>query len=213
MNRVTFLVDGFNLYHSLVQAQGDNGNHCVKWLDLSRLCRGYLHVVRQQVKVEVGSEAIHYFSAPPTHRSQETQNRHALYMGCLKASGIRVHLARFKKRIVRCPLCNGEAVRHEEKETDVALATQLLEICHSGEAESVVIVTGDTDLAPTVRTCKRLFPDVFICFAFPYKRDSSELKRLSPGSFKISRDAYLKHQYPDPLELSDGRTVTKPPQW
>jgi hypothetical protein len=134
-------------------------------------------------------------------------------MRCLRSSGIRVHLGRFKKKTVECSLCHRDDVRHEEKETDVAIAAQLFEICYCKEADSIVIVTGDTDLAPAVRTCQRLFPDVFICFAFPYKRQNAELEGLSPGSFKIRCRSYTKHQYPDPLQLADGSMVTKPPEW
>jgi len=213
MNRVIFLVDGFNLYHSLVQAQDHNGGYCVKWLDLHRLCLGYLHMVRRQAKSKVDMEAIHYFSASPTHRSKAKQSRHALYMTCLRSSGIKVHLGRFKKKTVECPLCHRNHLRHEEKETDVAIASELFEICQTNAADSVVIVSGDTDIAPAVKTCRRLFPDVFICFAFPYKRHNAELEQLCPGSFKMKCRSYLKHQYPDPLEIANGRNLAKPLEW
>jgi hypothetical protein len=134
-------------------------------------------------------------------------------MKCLESVGIHVHLGRFKRKTVECHLCHQEDVRHEEKETDVAMAVQLLEVGHSGEADSVVLVTGDTDLAPAVRTCRRLFPGVFIYFAFPYKRHNEELEQLSPGSFNIKCRSYLRYQYPDPLELPDGALLAKPPEW
>jgi hypothetical protein len=213
MNRVIFLVDGFNLYHSVVEAQDDSGGQCLKWLDVHRLCSSLLHPVRAQLGVEVSLEGIDYFSAPPTHCPQGTQNRHALYMRCLRSAGVRVHLGRFKRKIVECHLCHNDDVRHEEKETDVAMAARLFEICHSSAADSVVIMTGDTDLAPAVRTCLRLFPSIFMCFAFPYKRKNAELKRLAPASFKIKRRNYFRHQYPDPLELPNGQKIKKPSEW
>jgi hypothetical protein len=37
MNRTIFLVDGFNLYHSLRAASDDLGGVSTKWLDLPRL--------------------------------------------------------------------------------------------------------------------------------------------------------------------------------
>jgi hypothetical protein len=42
MNRVAFLVDGFNLYHSIRDAQASFG-YRVKWLDLHGLCASYVH--------------------------------------------------------------------------------------------------------------------------------------------------------------------------
>jgi len=213
MKRVMFLVDGFNLYHPVVDAQHDNGGQCVKWLDLRRLCSNYLHMIGTRVRDQVTLREIHHFSATPTHRSKGKQDRHQLYMECLKSSGIHVYLGRFKKKIVKCSLCNEYEVRHEEKESDVAMAAKLLELCYSGVADSIVLVTGDTDLAPAVRTCQRLFPCISICFAFPYRRASEELERLSPGSFKISHKSYRGNQYTDPLEFPDGTKVTKPAEW
>ncbi len=213
MNRVIFLVDGFNLYHSLVQAQKDTDGRCVKWLDLHALCSSYLHIIGRQAHGRADMEAIHYFSATPTHRTKGAQHRHNLYMRCLQSSGIQVHLGRFKRKTVNCPLCHGSSIRYEEKETDVAIASQLFEICHANAAEFVVIVTGDTDLAPAVRTCQRLFRDVSICFAFPYRRHNAELKQLSPGSFNIGSRSYSRHQYPDTLRLSDGTEAAKPREW
>lgn len=213
MNRAIFLVDGFNLYHSLVRAQDDNGGQCVKWLDLSRLCRSFLPQIRRQVKDQVELEGIHYFSAPPTHCSTGTQKRHHLYMTCLRLSGVQVHLGRFKRKIVKCSLCHASDVRHEEKETDVAIAATLFELCHLGTCDSIVLMTGDTDLAPAVRTCRALFPRLFVCFAFPYARVNEELRRLAPGSFKMSRSSYLVNQYPNPLVFADGTTLIKPAEW
>jgi hypothetical protein len=93
------------------------------------------------------------------------------------------------------------------------MAAQLFEICYSRRADSVVLVTGDTDLAPAVRTCRRLFPEVLACFAFPYKRHNEELEQLSPGSFNIRCRSYLSHQYPDPLEWPDGSVLSRPAEW
>jgi len=213
MKRVAFLVDGFNLYHSVVQAECDNGGHCVKWLDLGRLCLSFLHLVRRAVNDQVEMETIRYFSATPTHYPVGTQNRHALYMDCLKATGVDVQLGRFKEKTVKCRQCHQDDTRHEEKETDVAMGAQLLEIGHSDEADTVVMVTGDTDLAPAVRTCRRLFPTMPVYFAFPYRRHNEELEHLCPGSFNIRRRSYLRHQYLNPLALPDGTVFNRPPEW
>jgi hypothetical protein len=213
MNRVIFLVDGFNLYHSLVEAQDDSGGRCVKWLDLRRLCLSCLDKVRAFVGDRTALGDIHYFSAPPIHCPEGTQRRHRLYMKCLRSASIHVHLGRFKVKRVKCHLCGQECRHHEEKETDVAIAAKLFELCHQGAADSFVLVTGDTDLAPAVRTCRRLFPEVPIFFAFPYRRANAELKLLSHGSIKLTRDNYLANQYPDPVPLPDGTAVSKPPEW
>ncbi len=79
--------------------------------------------------------------------------RHATYVAALRATGVEVQLHRFKEKEVWCKAY----VHHEEKETDVAIAVKLLELCAVDACETVVIVTGDTDLAPAIRTAKVLW--------------------------------------------------------
>ncbi|MFW6189275.1 MAG: NYN domain-containing protein [Planctomycetota bacterium] len=213
MVRTVFLVDGFNLYFGILQAGRDSGGKTTKWLDLRRLCETYLSVVGQVTGDHATLERIHYFSAVPTHRSDGAQKRHALYMRCLRGTGVNVELARFKRKDLRCPICGDAFHKHEEKETDVALAAKLFEVCHAERADAVVLMTGDTDLAPAFRTCARLFPETTIMFAFPYRRTNSELQALAPESFSIKRRTIIGHQFPDPLELRDGTRVSKPPDW
>ena len=180
MNRTVYLVDGFNVYHSLLEAHRDSGGRTTKWLNLMGLCSSFLPLAGRVAGERASLERIYYFSAPPVHRSHAKQQRHRLYMRCLRETGVNVELGRFKAKDTRCPSCGTRFVSHEEKETDVAIATRLFEVCHSDQAETVILVTGDTDLAPTVRTCKRLFPDKVIFFAFPYRRTNSELAGLAP---------------------------------
>lgn len=213
MNRVVFLVDGFNLYHSLAQAQRDAGGASAKWLHLSSLCSSFVPIIGKAYGERATLERIHYFSAPPTHRSQGKQDRHTSYIRCLRSTGVSVELARFKRKQIWCPKCRQRFIAHEEKETDVAIATRLFEVCHADEAESIVLLTGDTDLAPAARTCKRLFPTKLILFGFPYRRTNSELASICPESFSIKRRSCLRHQFSDPFILSDGGSVTKPSDW
>jgi hypothetical protein len=134
-------------------------------------------------------------------------------MKCLRGIGINVELARFKPKDIFCTKCLSLFVRHEEKETDVAIASKLFEVCYSNEADSIILMTGDTDLAPAFLTCKRLFPNKVIFFAFPYKRTNTELSMIAPGSFSIKLRSYLRHQFSDPLVLPDGTEIHKPVNW
>ena len=120
-------------------------------------------------------------------------------MKCLDGTGVHLSLGQFK--------------REKEKETDVAIAAKLFEICYGNAAESIVLVTGDTDLAPAVRLCRQLFADRTILFAFPYRRVNDELRQLAPGSFKIDAKTYFRNQFPDPLALLDGTSIVKPVSW
>ena len=213
MKRVVFLVDGFNLYHSLADAQRDAHGKTTKWLDLGSLCASFLPLVARIAGERAELACIHYFSASPTHRSQSKIDRHALCSRCLAGTGVTVHLGRFKRKSGTFPHCRRGYTTHEEKETDVAIASKLFEVLTANSADIVILMTGDTDLAPAVATCKQLFPDRPVFFAFPYRRANSELRKLAPESFSIKLRSCLSNQFPDALVLGDGTSVSKPSIW
>jgi uncharacterized LabA/DUF88 family protein len=211
MNRVIFLVDGFNLYHSVVRLKRDTG-YCTKWLDLYSLCHSYLHLFRKDAELV----DIRYFSALPYHLSSAAPGkitRHQKYLSCLRDSGVTIELGRFKEKEVFCTKCRSVFLKHEEKETDVAIAVTLLELLFTGVCDTAVIVSGDTDLSPAVAKCQTLFPGKTIVFSFPYARKNKELSKLAPGSFSIGRKQYIRHQFPNPVILKDGRELYKPSTW
>ena len=207
--RTIFLIDGFNLYHSVIDIGKEHSGCNVKWLDIYSLCKSYLPHIDKLATIE----SVYYFSALAHYKKDpDVIRRHKDYIKCLRDTGISVQLSRFKEKTTTDSQGNIK-IRHEEKETDVAIASQLFEVLHTGICDCVVIVTGDTDFAPAVRTTKRLFPNKHIIFAFPYKRKNEELAILAPGSFKIPKRNYIKHQFPDPFELSDGTKISKPSSW
>lgn len=211
-NRTTFIIDGFNLYHSVKVARRDLKGQSTKWLNISALCKSYLHIISKDAQLE----EIFYFSALATHLSNsnpDATKRHQALIECLQDTGIRVQLAKFKRKYVHCNLCNSTLERYEEKETDVAMAVKLLELLNQDACDTVVLIIGDTDLKPAVETAQDLFPDKEIRFAFPYKRYNAELKQIAPTSFNIGKKNYAKHQLPDPYIDSAGRSISKPHRW
>jgi hypothetical protein len=95
----------------------------------------------------------------------------------------------------------------------VALAAKLLEVFARDECETVVIVTGDTDIAPAVRTASALYPLKRIAFAFPFARKNKELAQLVRISFQIRKEAYVAHRFNDRIHLPDGSIIAKPATW
>lgn len=212
MNRTNFIIDGFNIYHSVVDASKHSQNASTKWLDLYSLCESYLYLIGNKAKIE----NVYYFSALALHLSSispQKIERHKIFIRAIRETGIKVELARFKPKKVWCDKCATFITKHEEKETDVAFASKLLEVLFKDECDSVVLITGDTDIAPAVRTSQRLFPKKNIIFGFPYKRKNNELAKLAKMHFKISRDKIVKHQFTNPFILSNGEKLYKPSSW
>jgi hypothetical protein len=169
------------------------------------------------------TQGVYYFSAPADHLSVVNPGvvqRHRRLISCLRATGVTVELSRFKGKKVHFQtsngvgdFCEGVLKRHEEKETDVAIAAKLFELLATGQCDTVMLVTGDTDLAPACRTAQRLFPGKAIGFAFPYKRKNKELAKFTSLTFNMDGRHYVTHQFPNPVVLPGGGVVAKPSSW
>lgn len=211
--KVSFLVDGFNLYHSVSRASRLLGTS-TKWLDLRALCESLLYSFRPLFKDKIQLESIYYFSAYAYHlEDPDTVNRHQKFVRCLEDSGIHVEISRFKYKEIVCPHCKEKIEKYEEKETDVSIALKLHELFLSDECDICILISGDTDLAPAVRLAQKKFYDKYTFFAFPAYRKNRELANLCPGSVKIKPKKYSKFQFSDPHILQDSTSVSKPPTW
>jgi uncharacterized LabA/DUF88 family protein len=213
-NRITFLVDGFNLYHSVVDLQRNTGDNC-RWLDIRSLCSSFLSAIGNTATVDT----IYYFSALAQHAEAwrpGTVERHRTYLAALASTGIVSELGKFKAKEAndRCDKCGhfGTMVRHEEKETDVAIACRMLELCLSPTVNGIVVVSGDTDLVPAMRTIGRL-SQVPLYAILPYRRYNNAFDNLVVRRFTLAPDHYRRHQLPASITLPSSATIAKPPEW
>ncbi|MEX2535824.1 MAG: NYN domain-containing protein [Trueperaceae bacterium] len=213
--QVAFLIDGFNLYHSLRDASRSQNlaGRGTRWLDLDGFCRAHLQLIGPTAQLA----GIQYFTALATHTQKHLPqgvSRHQQYIRCVEDTGIQVVLGRFKQAGTRvCSICGHNSTRYEEKETDVAVASHLIEHFVNGDCDCAMIVTGDTDIAAGVKVAKRLFPAKKIGFVFPFKRQNDELKNLADYSYKVKSKLYLNHQLPNPFTLKNGTQIVKPGHW
>jgi len=199
-HRLAFLIDGFNVYHSIIALERKRRLRA-KWLDINSLCASYCHLFGKTARLK----SVYYFSAIALHLQNENPGRikrHRIYIKCLKDSGVQIELARFKK-----------FTAYEEKETDVAIAVKVFELFSKDLYDTIIIMSGDTDLAPVVQSCKNIFPDKEVIFAFPYARKNNELIKLEPKSFSVNPKKYLNHQFSNPYILSNGEKIFKPKIW
>jgi len=212
MNRTTFLIDGFNLYHSLNDAHWRLRKGGIKWLNIHKLCRSYIPHITPRATLE----QVYYFSAFAYHRQRKDPSlihRHELLIECLKATGVNVEMGKFKAKQIRCNGCKQDVTHYEEKETDVAISVKLLEVFFKDECDTAVLVTGDTDLGPAIKTAFQLFPEKQIYCLFPYGRKNKELAQLATGSFVITTDRYQGCQFDDPFVTHEGKKLRKPASW
>ena len=166
MQKIYAYIDGFNLYHNLKSYIKDNNlDNELKWLDVRKLVSCFI-----DEKIQI-LEKVNFFSAIPTHCSISKQEKHKNYYKALKSANVHIINGRFsqkKNTHFRCLKCNetnfntecqychntdtNYFVAHEEKETDVSLAINIIsDVLTVTDLKKIILVSADTDFIPVVR--------------------------------------------------------------
>lgn len=207
MKKIGCYFDGFNIYHALDELSKKNDPHKehIKWLDLYRLCHVYIDENKHNI------ELVKYFTAYQNWRPERVK-RHKEYIKALEHQGVQTILGQFKEKQKYCNLCKGSFKGHEEKESDVNLATHLVADVYSRRVDTVFVFSRDSDLAGPIRHIKDTFPNVHIKVIAPYWRfHSKELKALAHKSSFI-KDLHLEScRLPEVLYNENNEIIAKCP--
>jgi uncharacterized LabA/DUF88 family protein len=200
VKRVAVFVDGFNLYHGMHEAFGRK----YLWLDLQALSRSLLKPDQKLV-------AVHYFTARVRNDPQGAA-RQALYLGALKATGVRLVEGRFQEKPQECKRCGATWRSYEEKESDVNLCVGLMEAARLRQFDVALIVSGDSDMVPAVKAVRHLNTSLRLIAAFPPKRFSDDLRRSVHAHLRIGTAKIRQSQLNDVVS-KDGRDYQRPGYW
>jgi uncharacterized LabA/DUF88 family protein len=200
--RVITYIDGFNLYYGLKEG----GLNRFYWLDLRMLA---LQLLRPGQKLQ----EVKYFTArvsdPPDKRKRQSDYLEALEAHC----GIKPFEGHFLAKSVECHGCHRVWADHEEKMTDVNVATEMLTDAFQGRFDTALLVSGDSDLVPPIRAIRRLFPKLRVIVAFPPNRFSRDLVNNAHGHVFIDEPKLGRSQLPDEVTKPDGYILKRPPSW
>jgi uncharacterized LabA/DUF88 family protein len=199
--RAIFYVDGFNLYHAIA----DLGKPHLKWFSL----RDYAAFVTASQNEQLVK--VHYFSALASHKAPDVVGRHQTYLRALKSTGVEYTLGKFKDKPRKCLNCQTKWTAHEEKETDVNIAIQLIADAIDGSMDVAYVISGDSDLSPAVRLVQSRFSAIeFVPIAPPSRRHASELLGLSRRSLKLAPVALERNRLPETITDASGSFVAPP---
>ena len=204
MARVISYVDGFNLYFGL----REKGWKKYYWLDLAAMSQALLKP--QQVL-----KHCHCFTAR-IRNSTHNQNaaRQTLWLDALATrNDISCHYGHYLPKRQRCNKCFATWVSHEEKMTDVNIASQLLVDAYEDRYDTALIVSGDSDLTTPVQLIRQRFPNKRLIIAFPPARQSNQLKKAAHGYINIGADSLRQNLLPDEIKSTTGFVPKRPAGW
>jgi uncharacterized LabA/DUF88 family protein len=217
--RVIAFVDGFNLYHA-IRRLGDNR---LKWCDICALMRFFL-------RPDDDLAAVRFYTACPSHLDEKIQVRYRAYTAAIAACGATVIDAHFKRKdrtlnlsAALPPPLRQLQIRcraHEEKETDVNIALDILDSAYRGEFEKCFLVSGDSDLLPAIKMLLARFKDKRAVVLLPPGQKfyaARNLSRETPNRRLVVRDIYgrahiAKCRLPDEVAAGGGR-ISSPAEY
>lgn len=207
--RTIIYVDGFNLYYGALKKTS------YKWLNLKTLFTNLLNDENKIIQIK-------YFTAriSSTLTDPDKANHQDAYLRALKAliPEIEIHFGQFTTHNVRAKLLNpiagqryADVIRTSEKGSDVNLAVHLLNDAWLDSYDCAIMVSGDSDLAESIRLVKQHHRQKKIGLVTMGKRAASkELIKEVDFVRNISTNALINSQMPETI---DGTNISKPHDW
>jgi uncharacterized LabA/DUF88 family protein len=213
---VVAYIDGFNLYYGMKKKYGRK----FLWLDVVDLAR--------RLRPNDQLAQVRYFSAIVKNEPAAAQ-RQEDYMSALRARNgdlVEMHLGRFKDRTIsRCWVCRqpfrcacGRRYHSwEEKETDVAMGAMMVADAAQAVADTTLLISADTDLAPALAAVRRVAVRQRIFLALPPGNTGVSRHLVGGGNighFFIRESVLNRAQMPDVVtDPRDGCVFRRPDKW
>lgn len=202
--RVIVYIDGFNFYFGL--------KHNAKWkkyywLDVVKLFESFMRPNQELV-------AVKYFSAKPDDMDQSLR-QNAFFQANKENPKFKLILGKYLKKEITCFKCGNIIHTHEEKETDVRIATQIVADAYQDNCDIQIVVSADSDMIPAIELATEAKHKVFIYF--PPHQYSSNLAAMGAGKsiqMKQYETRFKQSMLPDVVHLNKANfDLHIPPKW
>jgi uncharacterized LabA/DUF88 family protein len=207
--RCRVYIDGFNWYYGIFIYKPE-----WKWLNV----QGFFEELRKDEDVDL----IRFFTSlvEPDIIYNEARNRQKKYIKALESfKKIKVTYGLFQLGKTKClASCKEEYQVPQEKKTDVNIALAMILDAIKGETDSIVLVSGDSDLQPAVEWITKNLPKIKVSVYIP-SLHKEESQRRSDYYFRIRvpckflpLDHVQKYQLPAKF-CAIGGDIERPETW
>ncbi len=204
MRKSTFVyIDGFNLYYRLKKTP-------FKWLNLEKFAKACLDSKRHDI------QKIKFFTARVKGDKNDPYReiRQNSYLRAIQTiPNLEIIWGQFKKRTVKGFLCDSRGretkkkvvvSKFEEKNSDVNIATDMIEDGYRDKYECAVLISNDTDLVTPLLRIKKNLKKLVVVIS-PYEKVHVDLKKSSHYAKGIkTEDVFQKSQFPFKVKTSKG---------
>lgn len=204
--RVIVYIDGFNFYFGLRTSEWK----CYYWLDYAKLAEKITSRVNAENPTLIATK---YFTARISS-PYDKRKRQSDYLEALEVlGGINIYFGNYREKQYDCGKCKHPNIFSSEKQTDVNIAVQMLIDAYQDNFDTAILIGGDSDLVPPIKSIREIFPDKKVMACFPPNRSSKEILGVANGQLHI-READLKNnQLPVEIEKPGGYRLKCPKYW
>ncbi len=199
--RVSVYIDGFNLYFGMMDA----GYTTLKWLDVMELGKQCLKPGQQLVDVKYFTSTI--TNNPPKEKRQRT------YLDAILSTGVKIFRGKYESETIICNPCGHSWTKHNEKMTDVNIATSLIMDAMNDLYDVAILISGDSDLVPAIKLVNENFAPKFVTVAFPPMRSNITVSNAATGSYPLGRKKLKDCQLPAIVNSLSGYPLQIPAEW
>ena len=190
--RVIVYIDGFNFYYGL---KANKRWKKYYWLDVVKLFEGFMRPNQELI-------AVKYFSARPDDIEQ-SRRQNAFFQANKENLKFHLILGKYLKKEITCFKCGNIIHTHEEKGTDVRIATQIVADAYQKNCDAAIVVSADSDMIPAIELAMQARQKVFVYF--PPNQYSSNLASMGggkPTQLQRYESRFRQSLLPDVIHLS-----------
>ncbi len=204
--KIIVYIDGFNLYYGCLK------DSPYRWLDLSRMCQ--LRFPNDEIL------KIKYFTAPIKIRMNDKDpdrpNRQQIYWRALRTiPNLEIFEGTFLRHKVSMKLANTDGyalvIKHEEKGTDVNIASHLVNDAHKMSFEKAVVISNDSDLVTPIKMVTKEIK-LLVTIISPFDRNNIQLQKVATDIKHIRKGLLGMSQFDEVLTDEVG-DFSIPEKW
>lgn len=202
--RVIVYVDGFNFYYGLRSSRQWKKYY---WIDIVKLFAQFLKPNQELVCVK-------YFSARPTN-IDKSRNQNAFFQANAENPNFKLILGKYLHKEITCFKCGNIIHTFEEKESDVRIATQIVNDANRGNCDVAIIVSADSDMLPAVELAVESGVKVFIYFPpFQHSNALANATNSTPLNLQRYESRFRASVMPDVVHLKSANfDLSIPAKW
>lgn len=202
--KVIVYVDGFNFYYGLKK------NHRWRryyWLDVVKLFEMFMKPNQELLCVK-------YFSAKPDNHDKALR-QNAFFQANKENPKFQLILGKYIRKNIKCYNCGYLIQTYEEKESDVRIATQIVNDANNHNCDIAIVVSADSDMIPAIELALTAETKVFVYF--PPFHHSNSLSNISTSrviNLERYESRFRQCLLPDTIHLAlSDFDLTIPTKW